>query len=86
MCVCPLLRVRAFPPLVSRCQVVTLFHQDVEGTGLIAVADVQQDLAAHPGIAIVPGLAVHAHHAVQTTLLHERREGDDGKQTKQGAG
>ena len=59
------------------CQVVTLFHQDVESTGFVAVADVQQDLAAHPGVAIVTGLAVHAHHAVYTTLLGEDRRHRD---------
>lgn len=63
------------PPLVSCCQVVTLFHQDVESTGFIAVADVQQDLTAHPGVSIVTGLTVHTHHAVYTTLLDKRRGG-----------
>lgn len=62
-------RVRALPLLVSCCQVVTLFHQDVESTSFVAVADVQQDLTAHPGVAIVTSLTVHAHHAVYTTLL-----------------
>lgn len=72
-----LLPVRTLPPLISCCQVVTLFHQNVESTGFVAVADVQQDLAAHPGVAIVTGLTVHAHHAVYTTLLgkDQRLEG-----------
>ena len=67
------LRVRALPPLVSGCQVVALLHQDIEGTSFVAVADVQQDLSAHPGVAIVTSLTVHAHHAVYTTLLGEDR-------------
>lgn len=71
------LRVRALPPLISCRQVVTLFHQNIESTGFVAVADVQQDLAAHPGVAIVTSLTVHAHHAVYTTLLgrHSRQRG-----------
>lgn len=76
-----LLRVRALPPLVSRCQVVTLLHQDVESTGFIAVADVQQDLTAHSGVSIVTGLTVHAHHAVYAALLDDdhRQKGEKVK-------
>lgn len=62
------LRVSALPPLVPRCQIVALLHQDVERPSFVAVADVEQDLTAHPGVAIVTGLAVHAHHAVDATL------------------
>lgn len=69
VCVRALLRICALPPLVSRCQVVTLFDQDAESTGFVAVADVQQDLTAHSGVAIVTSLTVHTHHAVYTTLL-----------------
>lgn len=73
VCVRALVRVRALPPLIPRCQVVTLLHHDIESTSFVAVADVQQDLAAHPGVAIVTGLTVHAHHAVYTTLLGRDR-------------
>lgn len=73
VCVCVFVRVRALPPLVPGGQVVTLLHQDVEGAGLVAVADVEQDLAAHPGVAIVTRLAVHAHHAVYAALLANDR-------------
>ena len=73
MCACALIRIRALLPLVPCCQVVTLLHHDIESTSFVAVADVQQDLAAHPGVAIVTGLTVHAHHAVYTTLLGRDR-------------
>lgn len=72
MCVCvcvrALLRICALPPLISYCQVVTFFHKDTESAGLVAVADIEQDLAAHLCVAIVTGLAVHAHRAVYTAL------------------
>lgn len=61
-------RVRALPPLVSRRQVVTLLHLDVEGAGFVVVADAQEDLPAHLGVAIVTSLTVHAHHAVDAAL------------------
>lgn len=81
MCVCVyLIRVCALLPLISSCQVVTLFHQNIESTSFVAVADVQQDLTAHSGVAIVTILAVHAHHAVDTTLFHiERRQRENVK-------
>lgn len=68
-----LVRVCALLPLVSGRQVVTLFHQNVESARLVAVADVQQDLATHSGVAIVTVLTVHAHHAVYATLLGNDR-------------
>lgn len=72
-CGCAFVRVGALPPLVPGGQVVALLHQDVEGAGLVAVTDVEQDLAAHPGVAIVTRLAVHAHHAVYAALLANDR-------------
>lgn len=80
--VCVSLRVCALPPLVSGCQVVTLLHQDVESTSFVAVADVQQDLAAHLGVTIVTGLTVHTHHAVYATLLNkDTRKGEHQEKT-----
>lgn len=67
-CVHAPLRVCALSPLVAYRQVVTLFHQNTERTGLVAVADAEQDLAAHLRVAIVTGLAVHAHRAVYAAL------------------
>lgn len=71
-------RIRALLPLISRCQIVTLFDQDVESSGLVAVADVEQDLAAHSGVAIVPGVTVHAHHAVDAALFEQHNGRESG--------
>lgn len=68
------LRVCAQPPLVPCPQVVTFFHVDIEGPRFIVVADVQEDLAAHLGIAIVTSLAVHAHHAVDAALWGQHKK------------
>lgn len=74
---CALVRVCALLPLISSRQVVTLLNQNVESASLVAVADVQQDLAADSGVAIVTGLTVHAHHAVDATL-----QGNDRRRKK----
>lgn len=67
-CVCACLRVSALLPLISSCEVVTLLYQNAESAGLVAVADVQQNLTAYSGVAIVTGITVHAHHAVDAAL------------------
>lgn len=68
VCVCARLRVSALLPLVSSCEVVTLLYQNAESAGLVAVADVQQNLTADSGVAIVTSITVHAHHAVDAAL------------------
>lgn len=67
-CVCACLRVSALLPLISSGEVVTLLYQNAESAGLVAVADVQQNLTAYCGVAIVTGITVHAHHAVDAAL------------------
>lgn len=66
--VCAYLRVSALLPLVSCCEIVALLYQNAERAGLVAVADVQQNLTAYSGVAIVTGITVHAHHAVDAAL------------------
>lgn len=65
---CVGLRVSALLLLISSCEVVTLLYQNAESAGLVAVADVQQNLTAYSGVAIVTGITVHAHHAVDAAL------------------
>jgi hypothetical protein len=62
------LRICVLLPLIPGGQVATLLHQDIESACLIAVADVQQQLPTHIGVAIVTSLTLHTHHTVQTAL------------------
>lgn len=68
VCVHVFLRVSALLPLISGGKVVTLLYQNIESTGLVAVADVKQNLTTYSGVAIVTGITVHAHHAVDAAL------------------
>lgn len=68
VCVHVCLRVSALLPLISSGEVVTFLYQNIESTGLVAVADVKQNLTTYAGVAIVTGITVHAHHAVDAAL------------------